>query len=146
IITQLSSTVLSSSPYIAVLSKLVSFQEFYESQVWNECGAALLELLTGLPTPKWVWGRLLVDSVGILEGDSLVFGVDETYELLRCLEEVGSGVCQWEGKGVVSEGKKKGGDDMETDEDGGDVEVVSMEVVRLALSRNLARAMMGGFE
>ncbi|KAJ3027626.1 UNVERIFIED_CONTAM: Nuclear pore complex protein Nup85 [Siphonaria sp. JEL0065] len=144
IITQLSSTVLSSSPFVAVLSKLVSFQEFYESQVWNECGAALLELLTRLPTPKWVWGRLLVDSVGILEGDSLVFGVDETYELMRCLEEVsGSGICQWEGKGVVSEGKKKVGDDMETDEDG--VEVVSVEAVRLALSRNLARAMMARF-
>ncbi|KAI9338790.1 nucleoporin Nup85-like protein [Obelidium mucronatum] len=133
VITQMSESIVATSPFLAVLVKLVAFQDFYERKVWNECGAALLELLTRVPTPKWVWARLLADSVLLLESETMVFKVDETFELMRCLEQV---VGLWDGKGICKGNSGKGGG-MDVDE-----ERIDIEVVRLALSRNLARAMM----
>ncbi|KAJ3070836.1 Nucleoporin nup85 [Podochytrium sp. JEL0797] len=123
IVSQFSSTAVSSVPLTAVLTTLESL---HNTQDPTERGAAILELLTHLATPKWVWPRLLVDCVSLLEREEKVFGVQDTFEVMRCLEVVVESGVEWTGVGVGGE------------EEG----VVGVDVVRLAVSRNLARAMM----
>ncbi|KAJ3346853.1 hypothetical protein HDU83_002622 [Entophlyctis luteolus] len=102
-----------------------------------EAGAALLELLTRLPTPPKIIGMLLVDAVDLLEhNDGGVFGVDETFELMRCLQGILDNNITWTGRGVCSTRRSKTA--METETTG----FVGIEHVRLALSKNLARAVM----
>ncbi|ORY37653.1 hypothetical protein BCR33DRAFT_721383 [Rhizoclosmatium globosum] len=130
VITQLSPTLIKQSQHLAVLSKLVSFQTFYKQKQWKQAASAAIDLLTRLPTPKWVWTRVLVDCVGLLELNECVLGVEETFEVVKCLEVVVGSGEEWTGKGVC-----------EIEEGGMDVDC-SVEKVRLAASRNLARAMM----
>ncbi|KAJ3064059.1 Nuclear pore complex protein Nup85, partial [Rhizoclosmatium hyalinum] len=88
VITQLSPTLIKQSQHLAVLSKLVSFQAFYKQKQWKQAASAAIDLLTRLPTPKWVWTRVLVDCVGLLELNECVLGVEETFEVVKCLEVV----------------------------------------------------------
>ncbi|KAJ1764847.1 hypothetical protein EV181_006925, partial [Coemansia sp. RSA 532] len=51
-------------------------------------GKLLLSILVGEIAPSHAVPDLLVDSIPLLEGDALVFGADDTLELMRCAESV----------------------------------------------------------
>ncbi|KAJ3101614.1 hypothetical protein HDU97_001227 [Phlyctochytrium planicorne] len=112
------------NPVIANLSNRLSFlseyrkyQKLYETERWREAGEALVKLFTGGLAPKFMWGKLLLEAVPLLEGppkysselrkgrkdDYQLFKgllnprpndddppIDSagTYELMRCLEEL----------------------------------------------------------
>lgn len=60
------------------------------------------------------WSTLLIDALPLLECSEIVFSADDTYEIMHCVEERVLGI--------------------ESDE--------KIELLRLALSRNLARTLL----
>ncbi|KAJ3407063.1 Nucleoporin nup85 [Chytriomyces hyalinus] len=130
-VSQLPARVVKVSPQAALCVKLVEFQNaFTASETVSSkasAGAHLLELLTHGLAPRNFWPYLLVDSYALLES-GVVLGVQETFELLRCLEDVSQDESiQWDGRGICDD--RMGGR-------------VSVATLRLALSKNLSRAMM----
>jgi nuclear pore complex protein Nup85 len=117
----LSSSALYSSPS---LNFLLRFREFKKKQVSDikECGHLLTLLLTSDTAPKEYWPMLLADSIPILENEQFILGYEETIELMRCTQEV---IARYDAN----------------------IETKCAEMteklmnVKLALSRNLARAM-----
>jgi len=55
-------------------------------------GAAqlLVKMLTSGLAPRRYWAALLLDAVPLLEGSQLVLSTEDTYTLLRCLQEITS--------------------------------------------------------
>ncbi|KAI8835402.1 Nup85 nucleoporin-domain-containing protein [Chytriomyces cf. hyalinus JEL632] len=130
-VSQLPARVVKVSPQAALCVKLVEFQNAFTSSETvsskASAGAHLLELLTHGLAPRNFWPYLLVDSYALLES-GVVLGVQETFELLRCLEDVSQDESiQWDGRGICDD--RMGGR-------------VSVATLRLALSKNLSRAMM----
>ncbi|KAF5906045.1 nuclear pore complex protein Nup85 [Clarias magur] len=76
---------------------------------------------------------LLIDALPLLEQKEVIFSVDQTYELMFCLEELTSDKSKLEPEHLAQ-------DD--------DVESTKLELLRLALARNLAMAIVkeGTFE
>ncbi|KAJ1922205.1 Nucleoporin nup85 [Mycoemilia scoparia] len=70
------------------LSQYRDFHELYKSQRFVEAGKLLVSLLTTHTAPRKFWITILIDAIPLLEGDELVFDTFETYELMRCAEEI----------------------------------------------------------
>jgi hypothetical protein len=87
-----------------------------------ESARCVAQLMSSLECPKRFWPWLLIDCIPLLEHEDCLFSSNETIDLMRCCQEVGA---RYKSKLV--------------DFDFPDLEV-SLEQVRLALSRNLARA------
>ena len=70
-------------------------------------------------TPKRFWPLLFLDALPLLEGDVVVFNSDQTSDIMRCVEEV-----------FLSKRLSAA------------IPADYLEVLRLALVRNLARAVL----
>jgi len=59
-----------------------------QSGDYKAASALLVRALVTQVAPKRFWRALLLDAVPLLEAPELYFNVDETYELMRCLEDL----------------------------------------------------------
>ncbi|KAJ3286138.1 Nucleoporin nup85 [Borealophlyctis nickersoniae] len=136
---------------LSFLSHYLNFHELHNAKRFPEAAEKLVELFTSGAAPKRFWPTLLLDALPLLEWKhEVVVGVENTYELMRCLEEIITSHRKGEYLALLA-GKEN--PDTRTDAGAGGVaEGVGedwiqkaekmLQVVRLALVRNLARAMM----
>lgn len=104
------------------LKRYGDFHGHYASKDFSKAARVLVEILTINPAPKNFWPTVLVDAIPLLEAEDVLFSTSDTHELMRCLEEV----LTSSRRGDFMRGAKE----------------QELELVRLALVRNLARAMM----
>jgi len=112
------------SDKLAFLGKYREFHLLYENSSFLEAGQLLLGLLTAKLAPKRFWLMLLMDTLPLLESNQVIFNVDDTYELMHCLEELQS----WSQLEIDPAPKTS-------------FEEEKVGLLRLALARNLARAL-----
>jgi len=121
------------SDKLAFLGKYREFHLLYENSEFPGAGQLLLSLLTAKLAPKRFWLMLLMDTLPLLESGEVIFDVDDTYELLHCLEELQT----WSKLESLPDEEDGGG--------GGALKSSLDEektgLLRLALARNLARAL-----
>uniref|UniRef100_F6QGW6 Nuclear pore complex protein Nup85 n=1 Tax=Ornithorhynchus anatinus TaxID=9258 RepID=F6QGW6_ORNAN len=103
------------SDRLTFLGKYREFHRLYGEQRFAAAASLLLSLMTSHIAPRSFWMTLLTDALPLLEQKQVIFSAEQTYELLQCLEALTS-----------------------RDDDG--VEATKLEMLRLALARNLARA------
>uniref|UniRef100_A0A673LG73 Nuclear pore complex protein Nup85 n=1 Tax=Sinocyclocheilus rhinocerous TaxID=307959 RepID=A0A673LG73_9TELE len=111
------------SDRLTFLGKYREFHRLYGENRFSEAAKLLLSLMTAKIAPRSLWMTLLTDALPLLEQKEVIFSVDQTYELMSCLEELNSGTK----------------DSSQTDQDE-DIESTKTELLRLALARNLAMA------
>uniref|UniRef100_A0A8D2PUJ8 Nuclear pore complex protein Nup85 n=1 Tax=Zosterops lateralis melanops TaxID=1220523 RepID=A0A8D2PUJ8_ZOSLA len=109
------------SDRLTFLGKYREFHRLYGEQRFAEAARLLLTLMTAHIAPCSFWMTLLTDALPLLEQKEVIFSAEQTYELMRCLEDLTAG----------NPDKQKFQDD--------DVETTKVEMLRLALARNLAR-------
>lgn len=115
------------SDRLTFLGKYREFHKLYGEKRFVEAAKLLLSLMTAKIAPQSFWMTLLTDALPLLEQKEVIFSADQTYELMYCLEELTSSL----NKTVPSS------DQNMQDED---IEVTKVELLRLALARNLAMA------
>ncbi|KAF2982101.1 hypothetical protein EK904_000273 [Melospiza melodia maxima] len=109
------------SDRLTFLGKYREFHRLYGEKRFAEAARLLLTLMTAHIAPCSFWMTLLTDALPLLEQKEVIFSAEQTYELMRCLEDLTAG----------NPDKQKFQDD--------DVETTKVEMLRLALARNLAR-------
>ncbi|XP_033630190.1 nuclear pore complex protein Nup85-like [Asterias rubens] len=120
------------SDRLTFLGKYREFHKLYEHGEFQEAASLILSLLTAKLAPKSFWLILLTDVLPLLELDVVIFSSHQTFELLHCLNEL----MQWYTsedylKSEAASSKSKGQQELESDK---------LELLKLALARNLARA------
>ncbi|XP_042306220.1 nuclear pore complex protein Nup85 [Sceloporus undulatus] len=110
------------SDRLTFLGKYREFHRMYGEKQFLAAAKLLLMLMTARIAPCSFWMTLLTDALPLLEQKEVIFSADQTYELMRCLEDV-----------TATESKKE---KLQDD----DAETMKVEMLRLALARNLARA------
>ncbi|XP_048970528.1 nuclear pore complex protein Nup85 isoform X4 [Canis lupus baileyi] len=106
--------------------KYREFHRFYGEKRLADAASLLLSLMTSQIAPRSFWVILLIDALPLLEEKEVVFSAEQTYELMRCLEDFASRRPVWREPGVQRLQE--------------DVENTKLEMLRLALARNLGRA------
>ncbi|KAJ3416385.1 Nucleoporin nup85 [Chytridiales sp. JEL 0842] len=106
----------------------------------KEASETLLQLFTHGLAPRSHWVPLLESCVGLLESKELLVDSEGTWELMRVLEELEGSPAAGASVSLVEAGDKRKG--VDGGEEAGRKE--RLEVVRFALVRNLARAMVVG--
>ncbi|OWK57681.1 Nuclear pore complex protein Nup85 [Lonchura striata] len=104
-----------------VAGKYREFHRLYGEKRFPEAARLLLTLMTAHIAPCSFWMTLLTDALPLLEQKEVIFSAEQTYELMRCLEDLTAG----------NPDKRKFQED--------DIETTKVEMLRLALARNLAR-------
>ncbi|XP_010949083.1 nuclear pore complex protein Nup85 [Camelus dromedarius] len=115
------------SDRLTFLGKYREFHRLYGEKRFVDAASLLLSLMTSQIAPRSFWMTLLTDALPLLEQKQVIFSAEQTYELMRCLEDLTSG------KPVCGEP-----DPQRLQDD--DVETTKVEMLRLALARNLARS------
>ena len=116
------------STKLTFLGKYREFHNMYEDGDFKAAASLLLSLLTSQVAPSKFWLTLLLDALPLLEADDVIFTVQDTYEQLHCLKQL---------KPIGSkQNKKDRGDCFEA----GSAQDEKLELMKLALGRNLARA------
>ncbi|KAB0361821.1 hypothetical protein FD754_005977, partial [Muntiacus muntjak] len=115
------------SDRLTFLGKYREFHRLYGEKRFVDAASLLLSLMTSQIAPRSFWMTLLTDALPLLEQKQVIFSAEQTYELLRCLEDLTSGrpLC--------------GEPDAQQLQDD-DIETTKVEMLRLALARNLARS------
>lgn len=115
------------SDRLMFLGKYREFHRLYGEKRFVDAASLLLSLMTSQIAPRSFWMTLLTDALPLLEQKQVIFSAEQTYELLRCLEDLTSGrpLC--------------GEPDVQQLQDD-DIETTKVEILRLALARNLARS------
>lgn len=121
------------------LTFLGSYRQFhlhYEQGDFMEAASLLISLITDRIAPQRFWVALLTDALPLLETDEVILSSQQTYEIMHCLEEY-SISKQLATKANATQpaplvGKK-------ADEE---IESQKLEMLKLALARNLARAIL----
>ncbi|XP_034497034.1 nuclear pore complex protein Nup85 isoform X2 [Ailuropoda melanoleuca] len=114
------------SDRLTFLGKYREFHRFYGEKRLTDAASLLLSLMTSQIAPRSFWVILLIDALPLLEEKEVVFSAEQTYELMRCLEDFASRRPVWREPGVQQLQE--------------DVENTKLEMLRLALARNLGRA------
>ncbi|XP_025715660.1 nuclear pore complex protein Nup85 isoform X1 [Callorhinus ursinus] len=114
------------SDRLTFLGKYREFHRFYGEKRLTDAASLLLSLMTSQIAPRSFWVILLIDALPLLEEKEVVFSAEQTYELMRCLEDFASRRPVWREPGVQRLQE--------------DVENTKLEMLRLALARNLGRA------
>ncbi|KAI9502128.1 nucleoporin Nup85-like protein [Coemansia spiralis] len=70
------------------LTRYRDFHVCYNAGDFVESGKILLSILLSEIAPPYAIPDLLVDTIPLLEGDTLVFSSEDTFELLRCAESL----------------------------------------------------------
>eukprot|EP00833_Pecoramyces_ruminatium_P010673 jgi/Orpsp1_1/1184705/evm.model.c7180000090652.1 len=73
---------------INFLARYKQFHELYKEKQYNKAGNLLIQMLTSEIAPKNFWSIILVDAIPLLESEQIIFNSSDTYELMRCLEEI----------------------------------------------------------
>ncbi|XP_044529316.1 nuclear pore complex protein Nup85 isoform X2 [Gracilinanus agilis] len=115
------------SDRLTFLGKYREFHRLYGEKRFADAASLLLSLMTSQIAPRSFWMTLLTDALPLLEQKQVIFAAEQTYELMQCLEDLTMG---------RPEPRKLGGQRSQED----DVETTKVEMLRLALARNLARA------
>ncbi|XP_053426919.1 nuclear pore complex protein Nup85 isoform X4 [Nycticebus coucang] len=106
--------------------KYREFHRLYGEKRFVDAASLLLSLMTSQIAPRSFWMTLLTDALPLLEQKQVIFSADQTYELMRCLED------------LTSQRPEHEPDAQQLQDD--DIEATKVEMLRLALARNLARA------
>ncbi|XP_024616821.1 nuclear pore complex protein Nup85 [Neophocaena asiaeorientalis asiaeorientalis] len=115
------------SDRLTFLGKYREFHRLYGEKRFVDAASLLLSLMTSQIAPRTFWMTLLTDALPLLEQKQVIFSAEQTYELMRCLEDLTSGR------------PVRGEPDAQQLQDD-DVEITKVEMLRLALARNLARS------
>uniref|UniRef100_A0A2K5E6K9 Nuclear pore complex protein Nup85 n=1 Tax=Aotus nancymaae TaxID=37293 RepID=A0A2K5E6K9_AOTNA len=115
------------SDRLTFLGKYREFHRVYGEKRFADAASLLLSLMTSQIAPRSFWMTLLTDALPLLEQKQVIFSAEQTYELMQCLEDLTSGR------------PVHGGPDTQQCQDD-DIETTKVEMLRLALARNLARA------
>uniref|UniRef100_A0A8D0ECV7 Nuclear pore complex protein Nup85 n=1 Tax=Salvator merianae TaxID=96440 RepID=A0A8D0ECV7_SALMN len=110
------------SDRLTFLGKYREFHRLYSEKQFFAAAKLLLMLMTARIAPCSFWMTLLTDALPLMEQKEVIFSADQTYELMRCLEDVTA---------AEPENQKLQDEDTET---------MKVEMLRLSLARNLARA------
>ncbi|XP_062307845.1 nuclear pore complex protein Nup85 isoform X2 [Osmerus eperlanus] len=113
------------SDRLTFLGKYREFHRLYGEKNFSQAAKLLLSLMTAKIAPRSFWMTLLTDALPLLEQKEVIFSADQTHELMFCLEELTSGTSL------------PNADRPKQDED---IEATKIELLRLALARNLAMA------
>ncbi|KAK9534986.1 hypothetical protein VZT92_007395 [Zoarces viviparus] len=111
------------SDRLTFLGKYREFHKLYGEKRFSKAAKLLLSLMTAKIAPRSFWMTLLTDALPLLEQKQVIFSADQTHELMFCLEELTSSL--------------NASDKPPQDED---IELTKVELLRLALARNLAMA------
>jgi len=112
------------SERLTFLGKYREFHKLYADKRFRDAGLLLLNLLVSRIAPVNLWLSLLMDALPLLEGEKLIYGVQETSSLLACLNKLDQHSDPFRG---LSETEKFN-------------HIQKMKHLRLALTNNLARA------
>ncbi|KAK2564164.1 Nuclear pore complex protein Nup85 [Acropora cervicornis] len=136
------------SDRLTFLGKYREFHKMYEESKFHEAAHLLISLLTSKLAPQRLWLTLLTDSIPLLEHREVIFSSSQTYELMHCLDEIRLSFRTQEYLGHPSKGpaddrsiksapmgpkSTKAQEDEERDK---------IELIRLALARNLSRTIL----
>lgn len=115
------------SDRLTFLGKYREFHRLYGEKRFGDAASLLLSLMTSQIAPRSFWMTLLTDALPLLEQKQVIFSAEQTYELMRCLEDLAS---------RRPECSEPDAQRLQDD----DIETTKVEMLRLALARNLARA------
>ncbi|XP_026225705.1 nuclear pore complex protein Nup85 [Anabas testudineus] len=115
------------SDRLTFLGKYREFHKLYGEKRFREAAKLLLSLMTAKIAPRSFWMTLLTDALPLLEQKEVIFSADQTHELMFCLEELTSSL-----------NNTRPSTDRPMQEE--DIELTKVELLRLALARNLAMA------
>ncbi|KAM5126398.1 nuclear pore complex protein Nup85-like, partial [Mantella aurantiaca] len=115
------------SDRLTFLGKYREFHRLYNDRKFHEAAGLLLSLLTARIAPDYFYFSLLLDSLPLLEQQQVIFSSDQTYRLMQCLEDKIP---------VTTESNSV----QEKRPQDGNTETTKVDMLRLALARNLARA------
>ncbi|CAB3990108.1 Nuclear pore complex Nup85 [Paramuricea clavata] len=131
---------------LTFLGKYREFHLMYENGDFMDAAHLLISLLASNLAPKRIWLSLLTDALPLLEHEKVIFTSEQTYELMRCLEELR---LSFKSAEYLGNSEKPTSDKdnnsidtawstkiAEQDKDG------LFEPIRLALARNLSRALL----
>ncbi|XP_019745339.1 nuclear pore complex protein Nup85 [Hippocampus comes] len=122
------------SDRLTFLGKYREFHKLYGEKRFREAAKLLLSLMTAKIAPRSFWMTLLTDALPLLEQKEVIFTSEQTYELIFCLEELTSS-CNTTTATTTAAASMT---DTPMQEE--DLEVTKVELLRLALARNLAMA------
>ncbi|KAI0213573.1 Nuclear pore complex protein Nup85 [Lamellibrachia satsuma] len=111
---------------LTFLGKYREFHQMYAERQFRPAASLLLSLLTARIAPKKFWQVLLTDALPLLEAEEVIFSSQQTYELMHCLEELNIA------EKLHLQPKQTAMEDS--------VEMEKLNLMKLALARNLARA------
>ncbi|KAG7243604.1 hypothetical protein INR49_011161 [Caranx melampygus] len=115
------------SDRLTFLGKYREFHKLYGEKRFREAAKLLLSLMTAKIAPRSFWMTLLTDALPLLEQKEVIFSADQTHELMFCLEELTSSL------NTTAPSTNR---PMQEE----DIELTKVELLRLALARNLAMA------
>ncbi|XP_078257347.1 nuclear pore complex protein Nup85 [Rhinoraja longicauda] len=115
------------SDRLTFLGKYCEFHKLYGEMQFVEAAKLLLLLMTARIAPRSFWMTLLLDALPLMEQKEVIFSTEQTYELMHCLEDVTADEAERE-----KEAQAVGAED--------DVEITKLNLLRLAFTRNLAKA------
>lgn len=115
------------SDRLTFLGKYREFHKLYGEKHFSEAAKLLLSLMTAKIAPRSFWMTLLTDALPLLEQKEVIFSAEQTYELMFCLEELTSSL-------------NTTAPDTDRTMQEEDIELTKVELLRLALARNLAMA------
>lgn len=116
------------SDRLTFLGKYQEFHRMYNDEKFDEAACLLLSLMTARIAPCSFWLTLLLDALPLLEQQRVIFSAEQTYQLMSCLEDWTTAKLE----PIQSEENHRSQDKS--------IENTKIEMLRLALARNLARA------
>ncbi|XP_069900555.1 nuclear pore complex protein Nup85 isoform X3 [Globicephala melas] len=78
------------SDRLTFLGKYREFHRLYGEKRFVDAASLLLSLMTSQIAPRTFWMTLLTDALPLLEQKQVIFSAEQTYELMRCLEDLTS--------------------------------------------------------
>uniref|UniRef100_A0A6I8SGL1 Nuclear pore complex protein Nup85 n=1 Tax=Xenopus tropicalis TaxID=8364 RepID=A0A6I8SGL1_XENTR len=114
------------SDRLTFLGKYREFHRMYSQEQFSEAASLLLSLMTARIAPCSFWLTLLLDALPLLEQKQVIFSAEQTYELMRCLEDRMAAKLDFTSPDEIQKQDS--------------VDSTKIEMLRLALARNLARA------
>ncbi|MBW0487382.1 hypothetical protein O181_027097 [Austropuccinia psidii MF-1] len=134
------------SSKLLFISRYRDMHSYYSRGERKLAAETLIGLLTGEIAPKPWWAVCLIDVIPLLEDDEMLISLADTYELLRCLEEIVGPILansrdSYDNlrylKRIVT-GKDS---NQNNEEESTRAAIEQLNVVRYALSRHLARSL-----
>ncbi|XP_078611940.1 nuclear pore complex protein Nup85-like [Branchiostoma floridae x Branchiostoma japonicum] len=126
------------SDRLTFLGKYREFHRLHEEREFKSAANLLLQLLTNRMAPKKFWLTLLTDALPLLESEDVIFSTQQTYELMNCLEDISLSFRS----SAYLHGDQAGDAQLKPTKGQQEVEKQKLDLIRLALARNLARAIL----